>query len=71
MYLICFYQISPAAVEVGDRNVVVLVKHTEQKVDTLKRGTDAHESNFNVYALRTCGMDGLEYVPESVSIKLV
>lgn len=50
---------SPAAVEVGDRNVVVLVKHTEQKVDTLKRGTDAHESNFNVYALRTCGLDDL------------
>ena len=50
---------SPTEVKVGDRNVVILVKHTEAKTDTLKRGKDAHMSNFNVYALRTCGLGDL------------
>ena len=40
---------SPTEVKVGDRNVVILVKHTEAQTDTLKRGKDAHLSNFNVY----------------------
>eukprot|EP00040_Diaphanoeca_grandis_P028685 m.166479 g.166479 ORF g.166479 m.166479 type:complete len:1175 (-) comp31429_c1_seq3:221-3745(-) len=56
---------SPDTVEVGDRNVVILVKHSERKSTTgtnsesFRHGTDTHAHSYNVYYLRTCGLSEL------------
>ena len=50
---------SPVEVCASGRNIAVMVKQSERKQGSFKRGTSSGERCFNVYALRTFSLGNL------------